>query len=129
MPETQPRADSRPQLVRSLGLWASIGVVIGITIGSGIFRTPARIATRVPDARWMIAVWVLGGVITMCGALGGRVGRSLSAHGRAALPICAKDGGGLIAFLFGWSQLIIIRASAIGGISLPSVSICCDRSA
>ena len=38
-----------PTLVRRLGLWSSIGIVIGITIGGGIFRTPAGIATRVPD--------------------------------------------------------------------------------
>ena len=49
-------------LVRRLGLWSSIGLVIGITIGGGIFRTPAGIATRVPDPVLMLGVWVLGGV-------------------------------------------------------------------
>ena len=36
------------KLVRSLGLLSSIGIVIGITIGGGIFRPPAGIASRVP---------------------------------------------------------------------------------
>jgi amino acid transporter len=118
-----PRIDihdeTRPELVRTLGLWASIGVVIGITIGSGIFRTPAGIATRVPDARWMIGVWLLGGVITMCGALS--VAELAAAYPRTGgLYVYLREGWGrLVAFLFGWSQLIIIRASAIGGISLP----------
>ena len=39
-----------PVLSRRLGLWSAIGVAIGITIGGGIYRTPAVIATRVPDA-------------------------------------------------------------------------------
>lgn len=120
MPEVQQRAGGgQPQLVRSLGLWASIGVVIGITIGSGIFRTPAGIATRVPDARWMIGVWVLGGIITMCGALS--VAELAAAFPRTGgLYVYLREGWGrLLAFLFGWSQLIVIRASAIGGISLP----------
>lgn len=119
MAETPARVESQPQLVRSLGLWASIGVVIGITIGSGIFRTPAGIATRVPDARWMIGVWVLGGIITMCGALS--VAELAAAYPRTGgLYVYLREGWGrLLAFLFGWSQLIIIRASAIGGISLP----------
>ncbi len=56
-------------LVRRLGLWSSIGLVIGITIGGGIFRTPAGIATRVPDPMLMMGVWVLGGLIVLCGAL------------------------------------------------------------
>ena len=42
-----PAPAEGPQLVRRLGFWSSIGLVIGITIGSGIFRTPAVIARRV----------------------------------------------------------------------------------
>ena len=42
---------------------------VGITIGGGIFRTPAGIADRVPDPVWMLGVWVLGGLIVLCGAL------------------------------------------------------------
>jgi APA family basic amino acid/polyamine antiporter len=57
------------QLARRLGLWSSIAIVIGITIGSGIFRTPAIIAARVPDPTLMLAVWAIGGVISLCGAL------------------------------------------------------------
>ena len=57
------------ELVRRLGLWSSVGIVIGGTIGSGIFRTPASIATRVPDPMLMILVWVVGGAICLCGAL------------------------------------------------------------
>lgn len=106
-----------PTLVRRLGLWSSIGLVIGITIGGGIFRTPAGIATRVPDPIWMMGVWVLGGVIVMCGALA-------FAELSAAMPetggmyVYLREGWGRpYAFLFGWSQLVLIRAAALGGIS------------
>jgi len=81
-------------LPRRLGLWSSVALVIGITIGSGIFRSPAGIAQKVPSPELMIALWVVGGIITLCGAL------SL-AELAAALPetggfyaICAKDGAG-----------------------------------
>ena len=57
------------QLSRRLGFWSSIGFVIGMTIGSGIFRTPSQIAARVPDPLTMLAVWALGGAVTLCGAL------------------------------------------------------------
>jgi amino acid transporter len=104
-------------LVRRLGLWSSIGLVIGITIGGGIFRTPAGIASRVPDPTLMMGVWVLGGVIVMCGALA-------FAELSAAMPetggmyVYLREGWGRpYAFLFGWSQLILIRAAALGGIS------------
>jgi amino acid transporter len=104
-------------LVRRLGLWSSIGLVIGITIGGGIFRTPAGIATRVPDPVFMLGVWVLGGVIVLCGALA-------FAELSAAMPetggmyVYLREGWGRpYAFLYGWAQLVLIRASALGGIS------------
>jgi amino acid transporter len=91
---------------------------VGITIGSGIFRSPAGIAQKVPNPTVMIGLWVLGGAITLCGAL------SL-AELAAALPETGgiyaylREGWGRMpAFLFGWSELILIRASALGGIAV-----------
>ena len=57
------------RLPRTLGLWASVSLVIGITIGSGIFRSPADIAQKVPSPLLMLGLWAAGGVITLCGAL------------------------------------------------------------
>src|ERR1019366_2633260 len=105
-------------LPRRLGLWSSVALVIGITIGSGIFRSPAGIAQKVPSPLLILGLWVVGGVITLCGAL------SL-AELAAALPATGgfyaylREGWGRLAgFLFGWSQLVLIRASALGGIAV-----------
>lgn len=96
---------------------SSIGLVIGITIGGGIFRTPAGIATRVPEPMFMLGVWVLGGIIVLCGALA-------FAELSAAMPetggmyVYLREGWGRpYAFLYGWAQLVLIRAAALGGIS------------
>jgi basic amino acid/polyamine antiporter, APA family len=108
----------RAALPRTLGIWSSVALVVGITIGSGIFRSPAGVAQKVPNPMLMIGLWVLGGAITLCGAL------SL-AELAAALPETGgiyaylREGWGrLPAFLFGWSELILIRASALGGIAV-----------
>src|SRR5262249_4696859 len=53
------------ELPRKLGLWSTAGIVIGITIGSGIFRTPAGIARLVPDPRLLLALWVGGGLLSL----------------------------------------------------------------
>jgi basic amino acid/polyamine antiporter, APA family len=106
------------KLPRTLGLWSSVALVVGITIGSGIFRSPAGIAQKVPHPTVMLLLWVVGGAVTLCGAL------SLSELA-AALP----ETGGLYAylregwgrrpaFLFGWSELVLIRANALGGIAV-----------
>jgi basic amino acid/polyamine antiporter, APA family len=104
-------------LLRRLGLWSSVGLVIGVTIGSGIFRTPAGIAARVPDPALMLAVWVIGGLISLCGALS-------VAELAASLPqtggwyVYLREGWGRLAgFLFGWSELVLIRASSSGAIA------------
>src|SRR5713101_5154975 len=86
------RASSLP---RRLGLFSAIAVLVGSTIGSGIFRSPAGVAERIPDTKLFLAAWIAGG---LCIYLREAFGR---------LP----------AFLFGWAELTIIRASALGAIS------------
>jgi amino acid transporter len=99
-------------------VWASTSLVVGVTIGSGIFRSPSVVADRVPDAVAVLGLWAAGGLIALCGAL------SL-AELAAALPqsggyyVYLREGWGRLAgFLFGWAQLVLIRASAIGGIAI-----------
>ncbi len=106
------------RLPRTLGLWSSVALVVGITIGSGIFLSPAGIARQAPNPLAMIGLWVVGGAITLCGAL------SL-AEIAAALPetggiyaYLREAWGRRAAFLFGWSELVLIRASALGGIAV-----------
>ena len=105
------------KLVRSLGLLSSIGLVIGITIGGGIFRTPAGIAERVPDPVFMLGVWVLGGIIVLCGALSfAELSASMPETG--GMYVYLREGWGRpFGFLYGWAQLVLIRAAALGGIS------------
>lgn len=104
-------------LVRRLGLWSSIGIVIGITIGGGIFRTPAVIAGRVPEPMLMLSVWVIGGLIVLCGALAfAELAASMPETG--GMYVYLREGWGRpYAFLYGWAQVVLIRAAALGGIS------------
>lgn len=118
-PTTPPRS-----LPRTLGLWSAVFVVIGSTIGSGIFRTPAGIANKLPGPGPMLSVWVVGGLLAMCGSL------TLAevASGRPAtggIYVYIRDGfGRLPAFLFGWAELIIIRAAALGAIATTFSEYC-----
>jgi amino acid transporter len=114
-------ATTRPSgqgLERRIGLWSAIAVVIGSTIGSGIFRSPQGIADKVPGVAPMLAIWVIGGIFAICGAL-------TLAELSSALPrtggvyvFCREGWGRLTAFLFGWGQLVMIRAASLGAISI-----------
>jgi amino acid transporter len=106
------------RLPRTLGLWSSIGLVVGITIGSGIFRTPAGIARLLPQPEVMLTAWVLGGLITLCGALS-FAGLSRILPETGGFYVYLREGWGRpVAFLFGWSELVLIRANALGGMSI-----------
>jgi amino acid transporter len=105
------------ELARRLGLWSSVGIVIGVTIGSGIFRTPATIATRVPDPALMLLVWVLGGAISLCGALSVAELAASLPHTGGWYVYLRESWGRAAAFLLGWAELVLIRASSLGAIS------------
>jgi len=111
-------APLQERLPRTLGLWSSMALVVGITIGSGIFRSPAGIARQAPNPLLMIGLWVGGGVITLCGALSlAEVAAALPATG-GIYAYLREAWGRRAAFLFGWAELILIRASALGGIAV-----------
>jgi APA family basic amino acid/polyamine antiporter len=101
------------ELRRDLTLFDSISLVIGTIIGSGIFLVPAEIARAVHTPGWMLGIWVIGGVLTMLGAL------SLAELG-AAMPeaggiytFIGRAFGPLLGFLCGWMMFTVITSGSI----------------
>lgn len=95
-------------------------MLVGSTIGSGIFRTPAAIAQRVDDVPLFLLAWILGGVVVLCGAL--TVAELAAAFPRSGgIYVYIKEAWGpLPAFLFGWAALLIIRPGAYGAIGITA---------
>ena len=109
--------DAPGALPRRIGLWTAVAILIGSTIGSGIFRSPAAIADRLPGPLPLMAVWVTGGLFALCGALSlAEIAGALPRTG--GLYVFIREGWGrLPAFLFGWSEFVIIRAAALVAIA------------
>src|ERR1043166_6226647 len=114
MPATSPTtgAESRLTLPRQIGLWSAVAIVIGTTIGSGIFRTPASVANRLPGPLPIAAIWITGGLLALCGALTlAEVAGAFPATG--GIFVFIKNAWGrLPASLLGWSERAITRAAA-----------------
>src|SRR2546426_176827 len=120
--------DSRAaaSLPRAIGHLGSTAIVVGTIIGSGIFLVPHNVALEVGSVRSLFLVWIVGGVLSLAGAL------SLAELG-AAMPeaggiyVYLREAyGKLFAFLYGWGMLLVIhsgsaapRGGAFGGYSGP----------
>lgn len=106
------------RLPRVLGLGSAVALVIGITVGSGIFRSPAGVAQRVSDPPLLLALWIAGGLVSLCGALSFAELAAMFPHTGGYYVYLREAWGRPTAFLFGWTELVLIRASALGGIAI-----------
>ncbi|HUL77087.1 MAG TPA: amino acid permease, partial [Vicinamibacteria bacterium] len=63
--------DRRPPegLQRVIGFWGGFALIVGITIGGGIFRKPHTLAVDVGDPVAILGLWVAFGLVSLCGAL------------------------------------------------------------
>ncbi|HEX7342351.1 MAG TPA: amino acid permease [Rhodanobacteraceae bacterium] len=94
------------ELPRRLGLVTGIAVVVGIIIGSGIFRVSSPIAAEVGNLTGIAWVWVLGGVVALFGALS--IAELAAMYPQAGGPyVYLREAYGKpLAFLFGWMWLL-----------------------
>jgi amino acid transporter len=114
MPERDTWGERLP---RTVGLFPAVMVLIGVTIGSGIFRVPARIARDVGEPGPVLLAWVLGGMLALFGALTLAEPAAMYPRSGGVFAYIEEGWGPMPAFLFGWSQLAVIRAAALGAIS------------
>jgi APA family basic amino acid/polyamine antiporter len=99
-------------LLRVLGLGFGLAVIIGNTIGAGIFRAPGTIAKELPDPWLFLGVWLLGGIYALLGAislseLGAMIPRSGGQYVFARYAL-----GEYAGFIVGWSDWISTCGSA-----------------
>src|SRR4051794_15262398 len=108
-----PTADESPKLPRVLGPVAALCVIVGSVIGSGIFIVPARVAQNVPSIGGIAFLWIVGGLFSLAGALTlAELGAMLPQAGGPYVYL-KEAYGRLPAFLFGWTEFLVIRAGSV----------------
>ncbi len=106
----------RQDLPRGIGFWGGAGIMVGIMIGSGIFRTPTSIARELGDARLILLLWLLGGLLSLAGALTYAELGTLFPRSGGIYAYMYEGLGGTVAFVFGWTYMLLgkpLAASAI----------------
>ncbi len=93
-------------------------IAIGSTIGSGIFLTPSSIAHEL-QAPWLIlALWTVGGLMAIAGALTfAELGGMMPGAGGVYVYL-SKAYGGLFGFLYGWSYLLVTNTGGLAALSI-----------
>lgn len=111
-------AEERPALQRQLGVASMAALLVGITIGSGIFRVPSTVASELGSVDGMALVWLCGALVTLAGAI--PLSSLASALPRAGGNfVYLREGyGPLAAFLYGWIKLFVTGPAAVAAIAL-----------
>ena len=100
----------------ALSLTEGIALVVGIVIGIGIFKTPSLIANNVESEAAFIGVWVLGGLVTLIGALCYAELAAAYPHSGGEYHFLSRAYGRPVAILFGWARGTVIQPGAIAAI-------------
>ena len=105
------RAHHLPE--RLLSQSGAVAIIVGIVIGAGIFKTPSMVAGITGDIGWMMAVWILGALISLAGALCYAELASLYPHAGGDYHFLTRAYGKNVAFLYGWAKATVINPGSI----------------
>ena len=113
-----PSDRSTTSLLRGLGPYMAISVVVGNVIGSGIFVKPGNIAASCGNFPVILLVWCLGGVLCVLGALCFAELATMLPRAGGIYVYLYHAYGKLPAFLMGWMDLLFLRPASIGALAV-----------
>lgn len=111
----------RTELPRVLGPFDAVMLVVGSIIGSGIFLKVSSIDNHVPHFGSIMAVWIVGGLATLCGSLSLAELAAMLPHAGGPYVYLREAYGRLTAFLWGWAEFSIIRTGSLGSLACGTV--------
>src|SRR3954469_24425072 len=95
--------------IRELGFLDSTMIVAGSMIGSGIFIVSADIAREVGSAGWLLAVWLVSGLMTVVAARCYAELATMYPQAGGQYVFLREAFGPLAGFLYGWTLLLVIQ--------------------
>ncbi|MBA4421602.1 MAG: amino acid permease [Syntrophus sp. (in: bacteria)] len=98
---------------RTLSVIDAVALIIGVVIGTGIFKTPSLVAANTGDNVIFFLAWLLGGAISLIGALCYAELATTYPHTGGDYHYLARAFGRKVAFLFGWARMTVIQPGSI----------------
>lgn len=104
-------------LVRTLGLGYVVIFVVANIIGSGVYKKIAPMAAELHSSVWILVAWIVGGIITLFGALSNAEVAGLLADTGGEFVYFRKIYNRFFAFLYGWSLFTVIQTATISSLA------------
>jgi basic amino acid/polyamine antiporter, APA family len=102
---------------QQLSLFDAVCIILGVIIGAGIFQSTPVVAANVPSGAALIGIWIVGGLLSLVGALCyAELTSSLPSEGGDYIYL-TRAFGRRLGFLFAWSEFWIIRPGSIGAMA------------
>src|SRR6202521_5677394 len=120
-PNAKP-SDSKPTLVRGLGLLDSVLLLVSGIIGSSIFLSGQDNAAPPPPPAWFLAVGVLGGLISLCACFAFAELGSMFPDSGGQYVYLREAYGDLVAFLYGWMLFSVANGGTIAALSVGAAA-------
>jgi basic amino acid/polyamine antiporter, APA family len=105
------------KLVRTLGIGYVVIFVVGNIIGSGVYKKIAPMAAELHSSIWILLAWIVGGIITLFGALCNAEVAGLLADTGGDFVYLKKIYNRFFSFLYGWSLFIVIQTATISSLA------------
>ncbi len=104
-------------LVRTLGMGYVVIFVIANIIGSGVYKKIAPMAAELNSSVWILVAWIVGGIITLFGALGNAEVAGLLADTGGDFIYFRKIYNRFFSFMYGWSLFTVIQTATISSLA------------
>lgn len=109
---------SNHELPRRLSLLDATMLNVGSMIGSGIFIVPAAVALYLHSSVEIIAAWIVGGIVSLCGALSFAELGAMMPYAGGQYVYLKKTYGPVWGFLSGWASFTVIMTASIAAVAV-----------
>ncbi|MCU0959750.1 MAG: amino acid permease [Pirellulaceae bacterium] len=108
-----PDTETAPPVAPALGLGDAVSIIVGIVVGTAVFKTPMMVFSNVTTAWGALGLWLLGGILSFIGALCYAELATTYPRSGGDYHYLTKAFGRWMGFLFGWAQLAVILTGSI----------------
>jgi len=117
MTGSDEQAHPRDRLGRELTLADAVMLVVASVIGGGIFFTPGQVAELLPAPTWIMAAWLVGGFLSLAGALANAELGAMYPHAGGNYVYLREGIHPAAGFLVGWLSFFAIYAGTIAALA------------